>query len=75
MGDVINFKNRTYTIFDIKDILEIIDTNCGQDIYEWLTNYLHDMELTIRNLEYNIEEQNEVIDDLKNEIENLSLLP
>lgn len=57
MADVIRIDNRSVTIFDEQDILEIVLKECGSDVYAWLQDCIDELKLEIKDLEEYINDE------------------
>ena len=45
MADVMKLADGSiHTVFDLRDVLELIDTHLGDDVRRWLEDYLSDQE-------------------------------
>lgn len=55
MGNVIKVDGEKYTIMDIDDVLEIVYDKCGSDVYEYIKQYIVDIEVELAEMqmEYN----------------------
>lgn len=57
--------NESVTIFDEKDILEIVLKECSSDVYAWLQNYIDELKLQINESQ---KETNDLEEYFNNEI-------